>query len=90
MFGHTHQKYYLEDNCKYYINPGSMGCPINSKGANAGILEIHNNKIEYKQLEIKYDIKKVISEIKQQNYPLCNSMINMFYEMGEQLWKEYV
>lgn len=90
LFGHTHQKYYLEDNCKYYINPGSMGCPINSKGANAGILEIHNNKIEYKQLEIKYDIKKVISEIKQLNYPLCNSMINMFYEMGEQLWKEYV
>ena len=43
-----------------YINPGSLGCPINSKGANAGILEINNNKIEYKQLEIEYDSKNII------------------------------
>lgn len=60
LFGHTHQKYYLEDNGKYYINPGSLGCSINSKVANAGILEINNNKIEYKQLEIEYNTQNML------------------------------
>ena len=83
LFGHTHQKYYLEDNCKYYINPGSLGCPINTKGANAGILEVHNDKIRYIQLEIEYNIEKVIDEIKQLNYPLSNFMINKFYKNGK-------
>lgn len=79
LFGHTHRKYYLEDNGKYYINPGSLGCPINSDGANAGILEICNDKIKYRQLEIEYNIEKVINEIKQLNYPLCDFMIDKFY-----------
>ena len=83
LFGHTHQKYYLEDNCKYYINPGSLGCLINSKGASAGILEIYDDKIIYKQLEIEYDIEKVINEIQQLNYPLCDFMINKFYKNGK-------
>ena len=83
LFGHTHQKYYLEDNCKYYINPGSLGCPINAKGASAGILEIYDDKIEYRQLEIEYDIEKVINEIEQLDYPLCDFMINKFYKNGK-------
>lgn len=79
LFGHTHQIYYLENNGKYYINPGSLGCPINSNGAHAGILEINNEKIEYKQLEIEYNIEKVINDIQQLNYPLYDFMINEFY-----------
>ena len=31
LFGHTHQKYYIKENEKYYINPGSLGCPINTR-----------------------------------------------------------
>lgn len=80
LFGHTHQRYYAEVDGKYYINSGSLGCPINTKGASAGILDIKNNKIEYKQLEIKYNVQKVINEIKKQNYPLCDFMINRFYK----------
>lgn len=80
LFGHTHQIYYLENNGKYYINPGSLGCPINSNGAHAGILEIYNNEIKYRQLEIEYNIEEVINEIKQLNYPLCDFMIDKFYK----------
>ena len=80
LFGHTHKKYYAYINGKYFINPGSLGCPINSKGANTGILEIHNNKIEYETLEIEYNIEKVIDEIKSIKYPLYNYMINKFYK----------
>ena len=79
LFGHTHSKYYLNKDNKYYINPGSLGCPINTNGANAGILEITNKNIQYTQLNIKYDINEVINEINNINYPLSKFMINNFY-----------
>ena len=79
LFGHTHTKCNYTVNNKYYINPGSLGCPIKSTGANAGILNISKENIEYTQLEIEYDIQKVINEIKALNYPLCDFTINNFY-----------
>ena len=79
LFGHTHTKSNYTVNNKYYINPGSLGCPIKSTGANAGILNVNKENIEYTQLEIEYDIQKVINEIKDLNYPLCDFMINNFY-----------
>ena len=80
LFGHTHQKCYLQNKNKHYINPGSLGCPSNSKVASAGILEINNNNIKYKQIEIEYDVEKVINKIRKLNYPLCNFIINTFYK----------
>jgi len=80
LFGHTHQRCYIKADGKHYINPGSLGCPIKTKAASAGILEIHNDRIEYRELEIEYDIERVINEIKLINYPLCNVMINDFYK----------
>lgn len=79
LFGHTHKIYYCNNNEKYYINPGSLGCPIDTKSANAGILNIENDKVEYKQLQVKYDIENVITDIKKLNYPLNDVMINIFY-----------
>lgn len=80
LFGHTHQKYYINKDEKYFINPGSLGCPINTRCANAGILEIENNEIKYEQININYDIDEVIKDIKKLNYPLNKYIINNFYE----------
>lgn len=80
LFGHTHQRHYSIANGKHYINPGSLGCPINSKGINAGILEISENKIIYNQLEIEYNIEEVINDIRKINYPLCEHIIDRFYK----------
>ena len=79
IFGHTHERYYLKKNNKYFINPGSLGCPINTNGASAGILEINGGEISYKQLNIKYNVDKVINVIKKINYPLNNFMITHFF-----------
>ena len=80
LFGHTHKKHFSKINNKYYINPGSLGCPMNSNGINAGILQINDDKINYEQLEIEYNIESVISEIKKINYPLCDFIIKTFYQ----------
>ncbi|MCF0126878.1 MAG: metallophosphoesterase family protein [Clostridia bacterium] len=41
LFGHTH-KPLIDYNGKYYINPGSLGCPKNVNKALAGILSLDN------------------------------------------------
>ena len=80
LFGHTHVKAYYEDNGKFYINPGSLGCPVGTNSACAGILTIENNQISYEQLDVSYDIEKVINDIKKLNYPLNWFMIKIFYK----------
>lgn len=78
IFGHTHNELYYNENNKMYINPGSLGCPIATDAANFGILEI-DSKVSYKQLNIKYDVDKVIDDINKLNYPVHSLMIKIFY-----------
>ena len=79
LFGHTHVRCYYEENGKIFINPGSLGCPINVGGASCGILNIEEGKAKYEQLTVEYDIEKVIEEIKELNYPLNWFMIKVFF-----------
>ena len=79
LFGHTHQICYFEDEGKLFINPGSLGCPVDTGGASCGILTIEKENIKYDQMIIKYDIEKVIKEIKILRYPLNWFMIKIFY-----------
>lgn len=79
LFGHTHKKYFINKDGRYYINPGSLGCPIDTQCANAGILEIVNGDIRYEQININYDINRVIKDIENLNYPLNRYTINKFF-----------
>ena len=45
IYGHTHTISINNENNKWYINSGSLGCPLKSNIANAGILEINKNEI---------------------------------------------
>lgn len=79
LFGHTHKIYYKQNDNKYYINPGSLGCPIDTNCASFGILEIDKDEIKYKQEKIKYNIENVIKELKELNYPEANYVIDTFF-----------
>lgn len=80
LFGHTHQVYYNTRNNKYYINPGSLGCPNNTGLTYAGIINVTEKKIEYEQLKLEYDVDKVVKEIQLLNYPFNKSIIEIFYK----------
>lgn len=80
IFGHTHAPIYYNENKKVFINPGSLGCPINTRGASYGILEIDNGNISYKQCCAKYNIDKVINEIYELAYPVHDDMVKLFYK----------
>lgn len=80
LFGHTHNAYCKIVNSKYFINPGSLGCPSKTGCASVGILEIDKKNISYKNIQVEYDVKKVIDDIKTLNYPLNDFMIKRFYK----------
>ena len=79
IYGHTHTTSINNKKNKWYINSGSLGCPIKSNIANAGILEINKNEIHYEQLRIEYDVNEVIQEIERLKFPFYKGILKIFY-----------
>ena len=85
LYGHTHTTCINNKNDKWYINCGSLGCPMKSNIANAGILTIDEDKINYKQLNVKYDVSNVINEIEKIKFPFYKEVLKIFY--GEKYYE---
>ncbi len=69
---HTGLKWFREiDTDKYFINVGVLGRPENDGKTNVwyALLEIIDNKLEYKFIPVNYDYKKLASEMKLENIP---------------------
>ena len=79
IYGHTHTPSINTKNNKWYINPGSLGCPVKNNIANAGILEINKNEIHYEQLKIEYNVNEVIQEIERLKFPFYKEILKIFY-----------
>lgn len=80
IYGHNHAPSVYNESGKWYINCGSLGCPIGTSNcARAGILDIDNGNIFYEQLNIPYDVNKVIAEIKNIKYPDYKNILFHFY-----------
>jgi len=80
LYGHTHRNIYnIKDN-KIYINPGSVGCPEGTNNAWYGILNIKNEKIEYKQETISYNKEVVIEDIENTAFPGYDKVIELFFK----------
>lgn len=79
LYGHTHTTCINNKNDKLYINCGSLGCPMKSNIANAGILTINENEINYKQLNIEYDVSEVIKEIEKIKFLFYKEVLKIFY-----------
>ena len=88
IFGHTHINICYDEDDKLIINPGSLGCPVQTGGANCGILTIESGKIDYKQIVEPYDVKKVIEDIKSLRYPIHGAMIKIFYDRDFNMFKK--
>ena len=79
LFGHTHTKSINNKDRKWYINPGTLGCPADDNTAKAGILNINEGNVEYEQLNIPYDVNKTICEIEKLKYPLYKYLLRTFF-----------
>ncbi len=79
LYGHTHVGIYNKSSNKYYINPGALGCPGKTDEAPYGILNVDRTTITYKQLKVKYNVKKVIEDINELSFPGYKHVLKIFY-----------
>ncbi len=79
LYGHTHKNIFNKDSNKIYINPGALGCPGKTNSAPYGILEINNNKVEYKQFFVVYNVEDVIKDIRNTAFPGYKKVLKLFY-----------
>ena len=82
LYGHTHTYSVNNFDNKWYINPGSLGCPAGSSFASAGLLDIKDGEIEFKSINIEYNVKEVIDEINSLKIPHYEEILKTFY-LGE-------
>ena len=79
LYGHTHKRCINQENGIIYINPGSLGCPLENNMASVGILDIENEKYKYTNIDVKYDVESVIKDMEDLDYPMARFMIWRFY-----------
>lgn len=79
LYGHTHTFSVNNINDKLYINTGALGCPMKSNLARAGILEINDEKIQIKSINVEYNVKEIIDEINNLKFPFYEEILKIFY-----------
>lgn len=78
LYGHEHNKSFLKGE-KLFINCGSLGCPGRDLNiARAGILVIED-EVEFSEIEIEYDIARVLEDIDRFNCPDKKIIKKIFY-----------
>jgi putative phosphoesterase len=82
LYGHTHvRNLQIGRRGDFFINPGSVGCPIGTESASAGILEVKGKQISYHQLDVDYNIEQAIDEMMSYNdeLPAIEYTVDEFY-----------
>ena len=79
LYGHTHTFCVNKNNDKWYINVGSLGCPMNSNIARAGVLDVYKGEVQFKSIKVEYNIKEVIDEINELKFPFYEEILKIFY-----------
>ncbi len=80
LFGHTHEKLYIEHNNKIFINPGSLGCSKNGT-IDFVILKLDDNqniKCNFESLE--YDKTELIKDYYNNNVPDKEFLLKKFFK----------
>lgn len=60
-----------------------LGCPMDSNTAKAGLIKIDNGRIDFKEINVEYDVKKVIEKIKKLKFPFYKEILKIFYGVNE-------
>ena len=80
VFGHTHEKLYIENNDKIFINPGSLGCSKNGT-IDFAVLNIDNKQnINCTFESLEYDKTKLIEDYYNNNVPDKEFLLKTFFK----------
>lgn len=79
LYGHDHKPSLVEYNDKFYLNPGSLGCPAADKNiARALVLDI-GDEVNFKAVRVSYDVEKVLTDIDRFAYSDYENIKKYFY-----------
>lgn len=78
VYGHNHRPSVINNENKWFINCGSLGCPMGENIARAGILNIDGD-ITYEQLSVPYDVNEAVVDIRKAKYPDYENILKFFY-----------
>jgi len=79
LHGHNHLVYIIHID-RWYINPGSLGCPGSDKNiAKAVILHVNENNISFENVRVAYDVTKTLADMDKFNYPEKDFIKKIFY-----------
>lgn len=79
LYGHDHNTAVNQDDHRIFVNCGSLGCPAKDGNvARAGILTINDGRIVFENIQVQYDVDKVITDINRLAYPAAEE-IKMFF-----------
>lgn len=82
LYGHEHQKSFLEGD-KLFINCGALGCPGRDLNlARAGLLMVDDD-ITFSEIEVEYDVAKVLADMDRFNYPDKTIIKKIFYGVND-------
>lgn len=80
LYGHDHKTAVNQDERNLYINCGSLGCPARDGNiARAGILTFNNGQAAFEQINVPYDVDKVVADITRLAYPASEEIKMFFY-----------
>jgi len=79
LYGHTHTYHANHEDDKWFINVGSLGCPVGTNLARAGILDITREEVHFKPITVSYHVEEVIEEINQLKFPFYEKILEIFY-----------
>lgn len=80
IYGHEHGNNITHNKNKWFINTGSLGCPMkDSNEGKAAILTIENNNITLEELIITYDVSEVLNAYKSRNIPGSKVLAEIFF-----------
>lgn len=79
LYGHTHTYHVNHEEDKWFINVGSLGCPVGTDTARAGILEITKEDVQFRPITVSYHVEEIIDEINQLKFPFYEKILEIFY-----------
>ena len=56
IYGHNHNRSIIEYKGKFYINPGSLGCPSKDKDVARAVILVVEDNVEYENKSIRLPV----------------------------------
>ena len=85
LYGHVHKPSIVQYQNRWFINPGSLGCPGKAQNVCRGVIVHIDDDISVEVKEVSYAVKEVLQHMNDVNCPAIMTIQTMFYGKEKQV-----